>query len=320
MSTQGCISVIVPVYKVEKFLPRCIESILNQTFSDYELILVDDASPDDCPQICDRYAELDKRIKVIHKTNGGLSDARNAGLEIAKGEMIAFVDSDDVIDSRYLEFLYRAIMENNCDMAVCGFEKFQEIVPLSCERYCEGRICSGYEMLWRIYSNDHTEYIESTVSWNKLYRRKLFENIRFPKGKIHEDEATAYKLYYRAKKVITIPCRLYFYYQNPAGIMKRKFNISRLDYLEALYDRYCFFERGEMSELARCTARLLYIYTVDYASMDEHQVEDYAAFHTRLSSLYKGYRAILLKQPLHGKEKLRILLSYIRFDFLIKHL
>ena len=87
MSTQGCISVIVPVYKVEKFLPRCIESILNQTFSDYELILVDDASPDDCPQICDRYAELDKRIKVIHKTNGGLSDARNAGLEIGGAEL-----------------------------------------------------------------------------------------------------------------------------------------------------------------------------------------------------------------------------------------
>ena len=100
--------------------------------------------------------------------------------------------------------------------------------------------------------------------------------------------------------------------------MKRKFNISRLDYLEALYDRYCFFEQVEMSELAFWTARLLYIYTVDYASMDEHQVEDYAVFRTRLSSLYKDYRAVLLEQPLYGKQRLRILLSYIRFDFLTK--
>lgn len=319
MNAQELISVIVPVYNVENFLPRCIESILAQTFSNFELILVDDGSPDNCPQLCDRYAEHDKRIRVIHKANGGLSDARNAGLEIARGELIAFVDSDDVVAAQYLEFLYRAIKQNNCDIAVCSYEKFKETVPLNCDSYNNGQIYSGIEMLWRIYSKNHTEYVESTVSWNKLYKRELFESIRFPNGKIHEDEATTYKLYYKAKKVVVIPCKLYFYYQNTEGIMKRKFNVSRLDYLEALYDRYCFYDTREMSELASYTARLLYIFTVDYASLGKNQVEDYVAFRRWLINLYKDYRAVLLKQHFNSREKMRILLSYINFDFLTKH-
>lgn len=320
VNEQELISVIVPVYNVEKFLKRCIDSILSQTFFNFELILVDDGSPDNSPQLCDRYAKCDKRISVIHKTNGGLSDARNAGLEIAKGDFIAFVDSDDIVSSRFLEFLYRAIKNSDCDIAVCSYVKFQKTIPSECQTYSNGKIYSGEEMLWRIYSKDHTEYVESTVAWNKLYKRELFENIRFPNGKIHEDEATTYKLYYKAEKVVVIPCELYFYYQNTEGIMNRKFNVSRLDYLEALYDRYCFYNKMRKSELAEYTARLLYIFTVDYASLEENQVEEYIVFRKRLINLYKEYRSILLKQRFTGMEKMRIIFSFFNFNFLTKRL
>lgn len=318
MNVKGTISVIVPIYNVELFLKRCIDSLLAQTFSDYELILVDDGSPDKCPQICDTYAQRDNRIRVIHKENGGLSDARNAGLEIAEGEFVVFVDSDDVVSPHYLEYLYRAIIEDDCDIAVCGYQMFEENVLVRDLSYDKGYIYSGTEMLWRIYSENHTEYIESVVSWNKLYKKQLFDGIRFPKGKIHEDEATTYRVYCKAQKITVIPCVLYYYYQNTAGIMKRKFNISRLDYLEALRDRYFFFCNKGFLELAAYTAKLLFIFTVDYASLEENQVEDYSAFRKRLRELYKGYRAVLLRQELDGKDKIRILLSYIRFDFLTK--
>lgn len=319
MEEQKIISVIVPIYKVEEFLKRCIESLLIQTFTNYELILVDDGSPDNCPQICDKYAEYNNKIRVIHKENGGLSDARNAGLDIAKGEFVAFVDSDDVVDSHYLEYLYRAVIENDCDIAVCGYEVFEEFVPAKEVSYSSGNTYSGIDMLWRIYSKNHTEYVESTVSWNKLYRKRLFDKIRFPKGKIHEDEATTYKIYCNARKVCVIPCTLYYYYQNQTGIMKRKFNTSRLDYLEALYERYFFFSEKGFQNLAAYTAKLLYIFTVDYAALEENQVEDYSKFRKRLIDLYRCYRTILLKQDFTAKDKVRILLSYINFDFLTKH-
>lgn len=319
MNKKELISVIVPVYKVEKYLHRCIDSILAQSFSNYEVILVDDGSPDNCPQICDNYAKQDERIKVIHKKNGGLSDARNVGIRNALGKYIAFVDSDDVLSPKYLEYLYNALTDNNCDIAICSFEKFEETVPSKNEIYDKGHIYTGVDMLWRIYSQNHVEYLESTVSWNKLYKKKLFKGICFPKGKIHEDEATTYKLFYKSKRIAVIPCKLYYYYQNNEGIMKRKFNIARLDYLEALYERYCFYKEKRLLNLADFTARLLYTYTVDYASLKENQVEDFQIFYKRLIYLYRLYRRVLLKQKLNVKEKLRILLSYIRFDFLTKH-
>lgn len=227
------ISVIVPVYKVEQFLARCVDSILSQSFTDFELILVDDGSPDRCGAICDDYARLDNRIHVIHQPNGGLSAARNTGLDWlyegnSQSQWIAFVDSDDWIHPDYLRCLHTAATENNCRIAVCGFfrtsgEPFPEAFEakslcLSSEDYYCGE--------WKFQSS-------TAVAWNKLYHRSLLETLRYPQGKLHEDEFTTYQAVYAAEKVAVWDLPLYAYYQNPQGIMLSKWNPRRLHIVEA---------------------------------------------------------------------------------------
>ncbi|MDO5311667.1 MAG: glycosyltransferase family 2 protein, partial [Clostridia bacterium] len=181
---QPLISVIIPVYKVEDYLPACVESVLSQTYSNTEIILVDDGSPDNCPRMCTAFAESDSRIRVIHKENGGLSSARNAGIDAARGEFLAFLDSDDLWSPWFLERLYRAITETNADFAVCLFRRFQgkpDVVPaLPADHLCFSQR-DAYECLF-----DHHN-VNMVVAWNKLYRARLFDKIRYPVGKLHED-------------------------------------------------------------------------------------------------------------------------------------
>ena len=234
------ISIIVPVYKVEKQLNTCIESILNQNFINYELILVDDGSPDECGEICDEYEKKDKRIKVIHKKNGGLSDARNAGLNIATGKYIGFVDSDDIIHPQMYEKLYNVIRKYNFDIVQCKFKKFKKIedIEKSLNRHNESvEEYTNKEAIIDMIDNNKI----NVNTWNKLYKRELFENERFPKGKIHEDEFLTYKLIYKSNKIAYINEELYYYYQNDNGIMNGSNLLKRLDRIEALEERSNFF-------------------------------------------------------------------------------
>ena len=197
------LSIIVPVYKVEKQLEQCIRSILNQSFTNFELILVDDGSPDKCGEICDEYEKKDKRIKVIHKKNGGLSDARNAGLDIAKGKYIGFVDSDDIIHPEMYERMYNFINKYNVDIVQCKFKKFksiEDINKLSNINNTNIEYYTSKEAIMDMIDNNKI----NVNTWNKLYKRELFENERFPKGKIHEDEFLTYKLIYKSNKVAYI--------------------------------------------------------------------------------------------------------------------
>lgn len=317
MTFQNLVSVIVPIYNVEQYLPRCIDSILAQTYKELQIILVDDGSPDRCPEICDNYAKKDKRIEVIHKCNGGLSDARNSGLDIARGKWIAFVDSDDVLNSRFIEFLYQAAVETHSDIAVCGFEEFDEVIPedTKCKDYMIKRL-TGYEMLERIYSDDHYEYLESVVSWNKLYNSKLFSSVKFPVGKIHEDEATTHKLFFKAKKVVLLNTTLYYYYQNKEGIMKRKISVKRLDYIDSLFDRYMFYEEKKLFDLSQKTVEKLYISIVDFASINRDLVDNYDMFYLELKNKYRKIWHILLKKSFGWKDKIRIIVSIVFFKAL----
>lgn len=190
---QDLISVIVPVYKVEKYLKRCVDSILAQTYPCLEVILVDDGSPDGCPAICDEYAREDRRVRVIHKENGGLSDARNAGIDAAKGKFLGFVDSDDYVHPRFYELLLQALKEEGADIAgcdvkkVCKTEKIEEKEQQPIQR----TVYSGREATANLYDA-------------QMYKKELFEEIRFPKGKLHEDEFTSYKLLYQSESVVYI--------------------------------------------------------------------------------------------------------------------
>ena len=174
------ISIIVPVYKVEKQLEICIKSILSQTFSNFELILVDDGSPDNCGNICDEYQKKDNRIKVIHKENGGLSDARNVGLDIASGKYIAFVDSDDIIHPRMYEILFECINKSNSDIVQCKFKKFKSLDEVKDDLDDYNGSFEKYDNKTAIMDMIDNNNI-NVNSWNKLYKSELFETLRFPK-------------------------------------------------------------------------------------------------------------------------------------------
>lgn len=251
------ISVIVPVYKVEKFLPRCVDSILNQRFSDFELILVDDGSPDGCGQLCENYAAQDGRIHVIHQENGGLSAARNTGIDWAfansDSRWLAFVDSDDWVHPEYLHVLYQTAEQTLCKLSVCGLyrtagEPLPDLEP-------EAPLCLDAE---EYYCGPYHEGL-TAVAWNKLYHKSLFKNLRYPIGKLHEDEFTTYQAVYAAGKVGLSRARLYAYYQNPDGITHAKWNPRRMDMLEA-FEQQIAFAKGRNSRrlLEKCAQQYLY--------------------------------------------------------------
>ena len=247
------ISIIVPIYRVEQYLKQCLESILNQTYKNLEIILVDDGSPDNCPKICDEYAKKDNRIKVIHKENGGVSSARNAGLENVTGDYISFIDPDDYVSCDFIEILYNMIESNNVDIAECDFIKF-ETEPILEELENTIDIISSTDMHYRIYSEFN---LRTVVLWNKIYKVSIFENLRFPIGRINEDEALIHEIINNAKNGVVISnLKLYYYRFNPKSIMGKKFNVNRLDILKAIYERKEFYKKINIKELYDKTVML----------------------------------------------------------------
>lgn len=218
------ISVIIPVYKVEKYLDECVASVLAQTYRNLEIILVDDGSPDRCPFLCDEWASKDNRIKVIHKENGGLSDARNAGIEIAQGEYIAFVDSDDWIVPEMYEHMMRALIRESADICACGIMTCypDRKVCWGCKEY----LCGDSETFLRLLYHN-TQY--PVAAWNKLYRRECWKTLRFPIGKICEDAFTTYRLLDSAERIVQIPEFLYCYRIRPQSIMTSSFTKQKMD-------------------------------------------------------------------------------------------
>ncbi|MDP4142966.1 MAG: glycosyltransferase [Bacillota bacterium] len=223
------LSIIVPVYNVEKYIHRCIDSILEQTFTDFELILVDDGSLDNSGRICNGYAGFDSRIKVIHKKNGGLSSARNAGLDIAQGEYIGFVDSDDWIEKDMYESLYNAMLKYDADVTICGrfVVKRDEITAISDSE--EVQVFNRFEALYELILDDINKI--NNFAWDKLYKKELFKDIRFPEGRYFEDIFTAYKILLAANKIVHIKSPKYYYFQ-------REDSICRLLTFKKSYDIY----------------------------------------------------------------------------------
>ena len=251
------ISVSVPVYNVEPYLRQCVDSILAQTFTDFELILVDDGSPDNCGAICDEYAEKDRRIHVIHQANGGLSAARNAGLDWmfanSTSRYVTFIDSDDMVDENYLEKLLAALEENDADISVCDMLSFcndEDVLKMAGNDNVSTAM-SGREACLSIYRMDGKVPV---MAWGKIYKTNLFKDIRYPVGMVHEDDATTPELFYKSKTVILTNDILYFYRQREGSITNKLFTAARFDGVKAVERCIAFFEQQndrELSELAR---------------------------------------------------------------------
>jgi len=270
------VSIIVPIYKVEPYLRRCLDSIVNQTYTNLEIILVDDGSPDGCPQICDEYAARDERIVVIHKENGGLSDARNAGLDICKGEYISFVDSDDWVNEKYIEKILSIAQKNLSDITICENIRTDGIIPVFTQAP-QTKLYSAKEALLHLFSQNHVAFV---ISCGKFYKRDLFSSLRFPIGKYHEDEFTTYILFYKSKKIVYTSEILYYYYQRADSTMGTP---HPYDLLEAEEKQFDFILKHNMAKVIAPQARLicwqiLYIFSSNPNKLLNTKLRYYAKF------------------------------------------
>lgn len=241
---KNLISIIVPVYNVEKYLPRCIDSILSQTYKNLEIILVDDGSPDRCGEICDEYAKNDARIHVIHKENGGLADARNVGLKAAAGQYVMFFDSDDWVAANICETLLQALITTQADIVTCNFSRI----------YSGGKIINNPAILkaGKIYTGKEALElyikkgpVELTIACNKLYKKELFiqNNLFYPMGRLHEDEFLCKYLLYYSKTFVYINQSLYYYFQRENSIMGTVTEQRFRDGVEYVSELYSFIQK-----------------------------------------------------------------------------
>lgn len=234
---SNTISVIVPVYNVERYLRDCLDSVLGQTYTNLEIILVDDGSTDGSSALCDEYGRLDRRVHVIHKVNGGLSSARNAGLDVATGELIGFIDSDDWVEPQMYELLYKGMNETFADVSVCGVTK---IYPTSekAQNFPRRRIYSRRKALFELVNSQDLE----SFAWNKLYKRGLFDEVRFPEGRIFEDLITLPKLFNQVGRVVHLNECLYNYRRNDESILGTWAIDVQAEFTYAQQDRFEYLE------------------------------------------------------------------------------
>jgi glycosyltransferase involved in cell wall biosynthesis len=302
------ISVIVPVYGVEAYLERCVDSLRAQTYENLEIILVDDGSKDRCPQICDACSIADPRIRVIHQENAGLSGARNSGIEIARGEYLAFVDSDDYVAPDFIYDLYTMLQETGCAIGQCRFA-YVHGEPLKQSNSSQVWIYRGKSLMEQLYGPEE-EATCFVVAWNKLYRRELFEEIRYPLGKIHEDEATTYRLFDKGQKLAFLDRPLYGYFMENSGSITSAFSLKRLHWLDAHEERIRYFlEHGYEELLPKAYRKLCDGYITFYFRCGEQMDEPRAVqkeLMERFKTCHRKGRSFIGKLPMQTRIGYRI--------------
>ncbi len=277
MKIEQTISVIVPVYNVEKYLRKCVESIIEQTYPALEIILIDDGSQDDSPKICDELAVIDTRIKVIHQTNGGLSRARNAGIRASHGEWLVFVDSDDHVSARLCEAALESALKYDADITIFNLAKTYDgkVIPIVDDGMKSG-ILDKMEAMRALNVDSIGNY-----AWNKIYKRKLFDDIYFPDGRMLEDIGTTYRLFDKAERISYVKDVLYYYVQHRDSIMHKNSVQKVRDQFELRYDQYLFlkerYERAsESAEEALVRSAITYcVYFSDLGDKDEGYCKAY---------------------------------------------
>ena len=309
MNNNPLISIIVPIYNVEKYLRRCVDSILCQSYHNLEIWLVDDGSPDGCPAICDEYAGKDKRVKVIHKKNGGLSDARNVAIDVATGEYICFVDSDDYVASFYVETLYALIDKYQTKVSI--------INPVAVDEFgkqTHSFQSDGQEYCWNAdKALEQMFYQEKfdTTAWGKLYHRSLFESgIRYPKGLLFEDLPTTYQLFKKCDKIAFKAVELYYYLLRSDSIEGSVFSTAKMDSAMKIFDSF----KGHEDLLTGCKDA----YYCRVLSFAFHILLAMPDGYPRKKELYakvREYRSrVLFNSKARKKTRVAALLSYLGPD------
>lgn len=309
------ISVIVPVYNVCQFLDTCIGSIICQSYQELDIIIVDDGSTDGSELMCDAWQERDERIRVIHQSNAGLSEARNTGIAVAKGKYITFIDSDDFIESDMLAYLFDILTKNNAQISICQYKNVDENnLPLSTDHHpFEGVISGCEECMKHLFTNKSV----NTAAWAKLYLTDLFKNIRYPSGKYHEDVFTTYKLIAKCSTVVVGKEQKYNYRWRQSGISKRAFSNKHLHLVEACIERNRFIlnEYPHLSKYSKAT--IVYasnVCTLKYikSELEDKKVENY------LQKQYRQFEHAFLACDCRFISKIFSILAYSNLHVFVK--
>lgn len=227
-SSIGTVSIVLPIYNVQQYLDRCMDTLFNQTYKDIEILMINDGSTDKCGEMCDRYRQIDSRVCVFHKANGGLSDARNYGIERAHGNYITCIDPDDFVDVNYVEYLAELVKKYNTKMAICQHRVIYDNGTIKDFGKCGDEVLDNKVCIERMLYHD----VIDTSAWGKIYRKDLFENVKYPKGKIFEDIGTTYELMLQCSRIAVGYESRYNYIFHNQSIVNSEFSISKFDLIE----------------------------------------------------------------------------------------
>lgn len=288
--SKPLVSIIVPVYKVEKYLRNCLDSILAQSYPHWEAILVDDGSPDSCPLIIDEYATRDARMRAVHRKNGGLSAARNSGLRTVRGEFITFLDSDDFLHKDYLKILVETAISQNADIVQCDFIRGLETVFPKLGNSADAQVA--------VYDRRSvfTSFVAKVIVCCKLYRRNILDGIEFPEGRVNEDDCTNWRLYYNAEKIAVINRKLYYYTENPNSTMGKLKKKPDLRFIDAYHERIEFFEQKKEDDLV-ATSRVQLLKSLSLlAGFQDKEIRNTVSDELHLQ--YRALRRSSFKTPI----------------------
>ncbi|UOR13789.1 glycosyltransferase family 2 protein [Halobacillus amylolyticus] len=313
------ISIIVPVYNVEPYLRRCLDSILAQTFTNIEVIVVNDGSTDGSGLICDEFATKDERVKVIHKENGGVSSARNIGIDEARGNFIGFVDSDDWVFEDMFGRLFRICLNSNCDIAVCDFAREINGKGSLLRQESYTKTMNNEEAMRQLFKGKLYRF----ALCNKLYKKKCFFNVRFPEGRIHEDLSTTYKLFYKADKVVFTNYTGYIYVKRDRSILTSRFSRKRMEAFIG-WDEIISFMESEYPRLSKEYLTCFVYWCIDNSFYILNQVNHKKVKYEFLSIIQecvkKYYKNILRTNNLSFKYKYLItVLNYSTRSFCFQY-
>jgi glycosyltransferase involved in cell wall biosynthesis len=309
------ISIIVPVFNVENYIHDCIKSILNQSFIDFEVILVNDGSSDQSGQICDEYAKKDKRIAVIHKENGGQSSARNRGIDIAKGEYIGFIDSDDWIDLDMYKILYEKAIEMEADISACNIVEYQK--DSSKRLFCldlTDRIFDRDAAIGEIYLNERLTFSPC----NKIYKRELFNGLRFKEGYILEDMDFAYKIIHRSNKIFYTGKPLYNYRYNDKSTLRKTFSKKRIDEYQVRKDMYTFYLENYPEHANEVYAELVLKGLELYINVEKYYRNEKKQYKYLIAVDREKLKSVVSKNDYNRKKKILLMIGLISPELLVK--
>ena len=308
---ESLISIIVPVYNVELYINKCIESIINQTYNNIEIILVDDGSTDSSGKICDEYKEKDRRIKVIHKENGGLSDARNAGISAASGKYITFIDSDDYVDEDYVEILHDLIIKYNVKMSICSHKVIYDTGKIIDKQDLKEECYNKEEVYKKILYDNGIDL----SAWAKLYEVSLFNNVKFPKERLYEDAATTYLLIDQCDKISVNSISKYNYVIRRNSITNDKFSIRKMDLIISTKEMTDYIKQKYPSLEFACNRRLMYAYLSTLAQLVKDKEKHENEQKTIMMYIKYNRKSILHDKNIPRRDRIALNCTKLGFKF-----